>query len=98
MQHLPVNFSRQRINLTGQVSPRPPAGVNRITNDRVTDGRAMNPGLVGPSGFQLQLQHCQTVEPFSQPPLRYRLPWLPAGDSHLFPFDRVPSDCEVDTS
>ena len=72
--------------------PLPSSAVDCIPQNRMPDGGAMDPDLMGSTGFKGDLQQGNAPEPLPDLPLGMGGSRLSAGNGHQFPVDLMPPD------
>ena len=92
MQHLSFDLSDER-KLGCRWSPvNLAAGVNRVSEDGMIDGGAMDTGLMGSTGFQIQFDQRQAFEPLTHFPSGFGHTRFAAADRHTLAVHWMPAD------
>ena len=92
MQHLSFDLSDEHKGGCRLSPVHLAAGVNRVSEDGMIDGGAMDTGLMGSTGFQIQFDQRQAFEPLAHFPTGFGHARFAAADRHALAVHWVPAD------
>ena len=92
VQHLALDLSDEHKRGCGWSPTHLATGVNRVAEDGVINGGAMDTGLVGSAGFQIQFDQRQAFEPLAHFPARFGHARCAAADRHALAVHRMAAD------